>query len=453
MDHLPDILTNRFVDMPFVPYGGMASCEFLETPPRLTVGTENIDRDCLQSSIFICRPLPLFNFSGAPNRSHDYIESSLIHTEVLRQIIPRYRFRSVVYNANSFILPRTGPPLMYQSDIHWHKIYLQITRVIEDHHITFNLLLQSLILDVEPPGNFEIQFAMHNPPPHPRILLKRINALNQQQHEPPDVLANYAWNVYPPGSLHLRHADFLTSESIHYIEPSLPLAYLTKRYYSPPPAPQARSRINEPPKSFLATCSATWEWRPPPLSAVKLLGILPDRLWPLKVATKCSSLITEQENSGEYCSLPQCSSGTTPLLQVVRKAFIFKEHKSRLFQYQDRAFTRSLVRKLTLSSSIHACLLKPLFSALRIFLNWQQKFLSTLINFLNMKNYSPGSVPQHLNRIQINFANLRTFQSAQTGLRRHKIPLKYSIQLFEHTNFPQFFQTGCRTLSKIGQAT
>lgn len=448
MDHLPDILTNRLVDLPTIPFGIMAGCDFLEPPPpSLSPGNENIERYCSQSRLLFCRPLPL----SAPHLPPDCRGARAIYTEILKDNIFKYRLRSVNDDATAFIPPRTEPPLNSKPDLRKSSCNSRRTPEIEDHSYTLNSFPKSSILVGESPGKFEIQFAKHNHPP-PRILLTRINSLNEQQYEPPDVLANYAWNVDPPGSHQLRHTDFLTSESIHYLEPSLPPGYLSEKYFLPPPATQVRNRINEPANSFLAAISATRVWLPPPLSAIKLSGVLPDRLWPLRVGSKCSSPTTEQENSGEYYIPPQCSSGTTPLLHVLR-SFIFKVHKSRLFQHQDRAFTRSLVSKLTLSSSIHACLPKPLFSTLRIFLNCQQKFLSTLINFLNMKNHSPGSVPQHLNRIQINFANLRTFQSAKTGLRRHKIPLKYSIQFFEYTNFTQFFQTGCRTLSKIGQAT
>ena len=450
MDHLPDILTSRLVDLPIIPFGIMVGCDFLEPPPpSLSLGKGNIERYCSQSRSLFCRPLPL----SAPHLPPDCRGARAIYTEILKDNIFKYRLRSVNDDATAFIPPRTGPPLVSKSDLRKSSYNTRRTREIEDHCYTLNSFPKSSIPVGVPPGKFEIQFAKHNHHAHPRILFKRINTLYEQQHEPPDVLAKYAWNVDPPGSHQLRRTDFLTSESIHYLEPSLPPGYLSKKYFLPPPATQARNRINKPPNSFLAAFSGTREWLPPPLSAIKLLGILPDRLWPLKVRSKCTLLITEQENSGEYYGPPQCSSGTTPLLHVQRKAFIFKEHPSRLFQHHECRLTRRLSRNPIFLSNTHGSVLKPWSRALRVFLKWQYGLLNILINSLDMKKCPSAIVLRYLNRIRINFAKLNPCKFHQTRFRGHKNGLKCSIHFSENESITQFFQTGCRTLSKIGQAT
>ena len=450
MDHLPDISTSRLVDLPTIPFGIMAGRDFLEPPPpSLSPWNGNIERYSSQSRSSFCRPLPL----SAPNLPPNYRGARAIYSDILKDNIFKYRLRAINDNATAFIPPRTGPPLVSKSDLRKSSYYLRRTREIEDHCHILNSFPKSSIPVGVPPGKFEIQFAKHNHHPHPGILMKRINTLNEQQHEPPGVLANYAWNIDPPGSHHLRLADFLTSESIHYIEPSLPLGYLSGKYFLPPPATQVRNRINEPPKSFLAACSATRECLLPPISAIKLLGVLPDRLWPLRVGSKCASLITEQENSGEYYCPPQFSSGTTPLLHLLRKAFIFKEHPSRLFQHHDLRLTRRLSRNPTLFSNTHERLLKPWSRTFRVFLKRQCGFLYILINSLDIKNLPSAVVLRYINRIRINFAKLNPCKFHQTRFRRYKNGLKCSIHFSENESITQFFQTGCRTLSKIGQAT
>ena len=113
MDHLPDILTSRLVDLPTIPFGIMAGCDFLEPPPpSLSLGKGNIERYCSQSRSLFCLPLPL----STPHLPPDYRGARAIYTEILKDNIFKYRLRSVNDDATAFIPPRTGPPLVAKSN-------------------------------------------------------------------------------------------------------------------------------------------------------------------------------------------------------------------------------------------------------------------------------------------------------------------------------------------------